>query len=561
MQFGMMDTHDEETQNFFKNSSVQCILSSRSQLNLFKYLDSEPGIVTLTRKFMANKFLCSHHQKSVIVDTQASDDTRKITAFIGGLDLRDGRYDTPEHRLFRDHCTVYQNDYRNPTLPAGAHRPRQPWHDLHCKIEGPAAYDVLTTFEQLWGKAAKWSSGLKKCCKIIFRALMNLDIPMPSSSQSISNDDPKFWVSKEDDPENWHVQVFRSVDSGCLEIFPATQNLVVEKSIQSAYIQAIRSAQHFIYIENQFFLGSSYAWQSDKDPGANNLIPMELALKIASKIRAKERFAVYIVIPMCPEGTWRIVTEEVLFWQSQTMQMMYGIIARELKSMHLEDSRPQDYLNFYCLGKREELTKEVSAPPIQSVKKVEKVFSFSKKNLQVSNSQKFQRFMVYVHGKGMIVDDEYVILGSANINERSLDGSRDSEIAMGAYQPHQTWGKRKGHPHGQIYGYRMSLWAEHLGTLDDYFMEPETLGCIESVNKIAEENWRKYKTEDFTLLQGHLLKYPIKVDANGKVECLDEQETFPDINVKVLGSVDVPTISVKVLGSISVDIDLSLLTT
>jgi len=66
---------------------------------------------------------------------------------------------------------------------------------------------VLTTFEQLWGKAAKWSSGLKKCCKIIFRALMNLDIPMPSSSQSISNDDPKFWVSKEDNPENWHVQV------------------------------------------------------------------------------------------------------------------------------------------------------------------------------------------------------------------------------------------------------------------------------------------------------------------------------------------------------------------
>ena len=42
---------------------------------------------------------------------------------------------------------------------------------------------------------------------------------------------------------------------------------------------------------------------------------MELALKIASKIRAKERFAVYIVIPMCPEGTWRMVTEEVLFWQ------------------------------------------------------------------------------------------------------------------------------------------------------------------------------------------------------------------------------------------------------
>lgn len=53
----------------------------------------------------------------MIVDTQASNDTRKITAFIGGLDLRNGRYDTPEHRLFQDRYTVYQNDYCNPTLP------------------------------------------------------------------------------------------------------------------------------------------------------------------------------------------------------------------------------------------------------------------------------------------------------------------------------------------------------------------------------------------------------------------------------------------------------------
>jgi phospholipase D1/2 len=64
---------------------------------------------------------------------------------------------------------------------------------------------VLTNFEQLWSKAEKWS-GLKKGCKFVFRAVMNLDTSK-SSSQSIPNDDPKFWVSKEDDPENWHVQV------------------------------------------------------------------------------------------------------------------------------------------------------------------------------------------------------------------------------------------------------------------------------------------------------------------------------------------------------------------
>lgn len=70
---------------------------------------------------------------------------------------------------------------------------------------------------------------------------------------------------------------------------------------------------------------------------------------------------------------------------------------------------------------------------------------------QASASQKFRRFMIYVHAKGMIVDDEYVILGSANINERSMAGSRDTEIAMGAYQPQYTWGKKNAHPRGQVY--------------------------------------------------------------------------------------------------------------
>ncbi|KAL4650299.1 hypothetical protein ACB092_01G077100 [Castanea dentata] len=530
---GVMATHDEETRKFFKHSSVTCVLSPRyasSKLSIFK------------QQVVGTLF--THHQKCVIVDTQASGNNRKITSFIGGLDLCDGRYDTPQHRLFRDLDTVYENDYHNPTFSAGTKGPRQPWHDLHCKIEGPAAYDVLTNFEQRWRKATKWSELTQRFKRVSHwhdDALIKLERIswILSPSKSIPNDDPIICVSKEDDPENWHVQVFRSIDSGSLKGFPKTvydaeaqnlvcaKNLVIDKSIQTAYILAIRSAQHFIYIENQYFLGSSYAWPNYKDAGADNLIPMELALKIASKIRAKERFAVYIVIPMWPEGAPSSASvQEILFWQAQTMQMMYEIIAAELKSMHLESSHPQDYLNFYCLGNREELPKEASPSPNQS----------SKNGDTVSASQKFQRFMIYVHAKGMIVDDEYVILGSANINQRSLAGSRDTEIAMGAYQPHHTWGKKKGHPHGQVYGYRMSLWAEHLGMLDDCFKEPENLDCVKRVNQIAEDNWRNFTAEDFTPLQGHLLRYPVQVDANGKVGPLPGQETFPDVGGKVLGS-------------------------
>lgn len=38
--------------------------------------------------------------------------------------------------------------------------------------------------------------------------------------------------------------------------------------------------------------------------------------------------------------------------------------------------------------------------------------------------------LIYIHSKLMIVDDEYAIIGSANINDRSLLGYRDSEIAI-----------------------------------------------------------------------------------------------------------------------------------
>lgn len=43
------------------------------------------------------------------------------------------------------------------------------------------------------------------------------------------------------------------------------------------------------------------------------------------------------------------------------MQMMYNIVAQELKSMQLSDLHPQDYLNFYCLGNREAISEELSS--------------------------------------------------------------------------------------------------------------------------------------------------------------------------------------------------------
>ncbi|XP_057761566.1 phospholipase D delta [Arachis stenosperma] len=532
---GVMQTHDEETKKFFKHSSVMCVLAPRYGSSKLSFLKQQVVGTVFT-----------HHQKCVIVDTQAPGNDRKITVFMGGLDLCDGRYDTPQHRLFKDLNTVFDGDFHNPTFPAGTKTPRQPWHDLHCRIDGPAAYDILINFEQRWRKSTKWREFalmFKKASQWHDDALIRIEriswIASPAIPHSkekhtiVPDDDPRVWVSHEADPETWHVQIFRSIDSGSLKGFPkrvdvalsqnliCAKNLVIDKSIQTGYIQAIRSAQHFIYIENQYFIGSSYAWLDYKDAGADNLIPMELALKIASKIRANERFAVYIVLPMWPEGDPKTgAMQEILFWQSQTMHMMYQLVARELKSMQLDDVRLQDYLNFYCLGNREAFNEEPA----------------SANNGPVSGAYEHRRFMIYVHAKGMIVDDEYVIVGSANINQRSMAGTKDTEIAMGAYQPHYTWFGKKRHPYGQIYGYRMSLWAEHLGMSGEIFREPESLECVRKVNAIADDNWKRFVSEEFSELQGHLLRYPLHVDQDGTVSSLPDCETFPDAGGKIIGT-------------------------
>ncbi|PHT91021.1 Phospholipase D delta [Capsicum annuum] len=350
---GVMGTHDEETRKFFKHSSVICVLSPR-------YASSKLSLIK--QQVVGTMF--THHQKCVLVDTQAPGNNRKITAFLGGLDLCDGRYDTPEHRLFHDLDTVFKDDFHQPTFPAGTKAPRQPWHDLHCRIDGPAVYDVLINFAQRWRKATKWrefkffkktmshwhDDAMLKIERISW--ILSPAFAVLKEGTTIPVDDPRLYVYGEDHSENWHVQNL-----------VCSKNLIVDKSIEAAYIQAIRSAQHFIYIENQYFLGSSYAWESYKDAGADHLIPIELALKITSKIRARERFCVYVVVPMWPEGDPKSITmQEILFWQSQTIQMMYQIIATELKSMQLLDSHPQDYLNFYCLGNREEIPGSIPQP-------------------------------------------------------------------------------------------------------------------------------------------------------------------------------------------------------
>ena len=88
----------------------------------------------------------------------------------------------------------------------------------------------------------------------------------------------------------------------------------------------------------------------------------------------------------------------------------------------------------------------------------------------------------------------------------------------------------------QIHGYRMSLWAEHTGTIEDCFLQPESLECVSRIRTMGELNWKQFASNDVTEMTGHLLKYPVEVDRKGKVRSLPGHEEFPDVGGKIVGS-------------------------
>ncbi|KAI3915195.1 hypothetical protein MKX01_035454 [Papaver californicum] len=490
---GVMGTHDEDAFDYFKQSKVIRRLCPRLHNDFPTFF--------------------AHHQKTITLDTQANFLSAKFSNnFIGGMDLCDGRYDTEEHLLFRtlndeaDVLDFYQTSIAGASLQKGG--PRE-----------PSAWDVLSNFEQRW---------TKQCNPSLL--IHTNDIPnLLHSSQP---------QQVENQVGNWKVQVFRSIDRVSV--------------IHEAYVEAIRRAERFIYIENQYSIGGCHMWEKDRNCGCNNLIPVEIALKVVKKIKAKERFAVYIVIPMRPEGLpYSEPVQEMLHWTRQTMSMTYRLIGEAIQESG-ELLHPRDYLNFFCLANREKKEGEEFVPPHSP-----------RPDTPYWNSQMHRRFMVYVHSKIMIGMTYYasfrfnsgLILISVHSlilsccmffsrrcvhldwvckhQPRSMDGRRDTEIAMGCYQPKYVGNKQSN---GDVHAYRMSLWYEHTNRVEHCFTEPHGLDCVRMIRAIGDKMWSVYGEEVADMEGIHLVTYPINVLKDGSIEDTAEGGgNFPDTTTPVRG--------------------------
>ncbi|RRT42040.1 hypothetical protein B296_00057392 [Ensete ventricosum] len=278
----LMKTHDEETFKFFKGTKVKCFRCSRN---------ADPSLAWVQNGEL--KLMFSHHQKTVSL----------VVSFVGGIDLCDGRYD--DGNLSTTYLDDFlQGNFKNADLHHGG--PREPWHDVHSKLEGQAARDVLTNFEQGWIKQAPVE---------LTNYLVNY------SDRSI---DDASAIGIPPDPS-------QADKMGLV----TGQNVTFEQSIHSAYVEGIRRAKRVhlhrepVLLRELCFMGGE-----DQNCGCSNLIPIEIALKIASKILNGERFAVYVVVtPMWPEGIPEGSTvQAILQWNRLTMEMMYSIVTGIPKS-------------------------------------------------------------------------------------------------------------------------------------------------------------------------------------------------------------------------------------
>jgi len=116
-------------------------------------------------------------------------------AFVGGIDLTDLQGDRFDHH------------HHEPRMPLG-------WHDAAVRLRGPAVADVAKHFVQRW------------------REVTGEQLPTPATPGPAGDLD---------------VQVLRTVPDGVYGFAPNGEFTILE-----AYLRALRGAQHFVYLENQF---------------------------------------------------------------------------------------------------------------------------------------------------------------------------------------------------------------------------------------------------------------------------------------------------------------------
>lgn len=404
-------------------------------------------------------------------------------------------------------------------------QPRMPWQDYHIRIKGPAVDDLTKNFVLRWNS---YEDRKRHNILQTIKPYLQYKLGYHSSKKP---DGCQIQVLRSASLEMRNLEFKGSKEYGAEALSKPT---LTQNDILKSMHLLISKAEHYIYIENQFFV-SAFGRPSVEDlsklsdealeitsaldattkaiPGESDALPMnQIAAWLGDRIKhsiyacVEQPFHVCIVLPVHPEGTLdngAIVAQVHLTRQS----LVFG-------SKSLLNRGRQ------ALWVRKKLDGELRANWADLIPDLEKeceaggwhnaiAFEECAKYVTLLNLRAHDILygipvteQVYVHSKLMIVDDRYVLVGSANINERSLLGDRDSELAVliadtkGGYQdidgsgvpsPYRTFAR----------DLRKKVWKKLLGKaageFSDFLEKPAKADGWQQIRELALKNTAIYE--------------------------------------------------------------------
>ena len=249
----------------------------------------------------------------------------------------------------------------------------------------------------------------------------------------------------------------------------------------------IRESKNYVYIENQFFVSRPFDEEEKKACSSlpdivENTIAYEIRKRIEKAYDEGKKFKVMVFIPLLPGFAGE--PEE-----SGTLQLIlkytYGAICRNHGYSIIEKLKEKmgeewkNYIGFYSL-RGHGIINDVPTTEI-----------------------------IYIHSKLMIVDDKYVIIGSANINDRSMLGKRDSEFCVVIHEKERFKSIMDGNNVKVAefaQSFRVNLLAEHMGldAKDKILIDPLNENFWKNLNDFARNNtaiyrklWKCYPDDEF----------------------------------------------------------------
>ncbi|WP_395069433.1 phospholipase D-like domain-containing protein [Paraburkholderia silvatlantica] len=389
------------------NPNLQIVLRDVSASDANQGLQGEEDSPSVVERGLLDVF-GTHHQKPVLID-YAYDGGSKAVGYVMGLNSVTDFWDRTAHevddplREFWSKSSVKKeigHETATEDKPSTAwYKHAKPYQDYACRVVGPALERLHQNFVRGWNAGQKAPHATE---------LTTLPPKIPTL--------PK-------DP-NQIVQIVR------------TQAHEKEKSIKAIYFQATSWARNYIYIENQYFFYPEFARHLKKE---REKFCDAWSCKSGKPVSEIPRLHLFIVIPHPEEDGMVPRTLDMLteFGHSDAMPSQGDLVKGGAVSQNYPDATNVSYTVAVPdgFGSRQNVTLQHKVLDRVSVQQLQDTLGMevSVARLRTSGLDANRRMAyreIYIHSKLMLIDDVFMTVGSANMNQRSM--AVDSEINIAA---------------------------------------------------------------------------------------------------------------------------------